>query len=139
MSSTFFLFSQPYLNQYNQCYDNIITLNSVPDGPLKKYIRRIQTPVLSQFKENQFSPSCALAIGRGLFHSLERRDYLCNCHVVTQTELPDLICFLTMNGYNIERKIAQSIGVVGNKTPLFVISFPSTNYNKVRLDKIIKN
>ena len=38
-AKTFALFSQPYLDIYNQCYKNIIVVNLMPKGPLSEFVR----------------------------------------------------------------------------------------------------
>ena len=50
-AKTVTLFSQPYLDRFNQCYKNIITINMMPQGPLAQFVRRIQFPPLSEFKQ----------------------------------------------------------------------------------------
>ena len=53
-SKTVTLFSQPFLDTYNQCYKNIVTVNLLPQGPLAQLVRRVQFPPLSQFKQRLF-------------------------------------------------------------------------------------
>ena len=50
-AKTVTIFSQPYLDKYNQCYKNIVTINLVPQGPLAQFVRRVQFPPLSEFKQ----------------------------------------------------------------------------------------
>ena len=50
------LTSQPFLDQHNECYKNIITVNQKPEGPLADITRSLHAPKLSPFKEN--SPCC---------------------------------------------------------------------------------
>ena len=49
-SKTCTIVVQPYLNQFEQCYSNILTINLVPAGPLKKMVTKIKTPPLSIFQ-----------------------------------------------------------------------------------------
>jgi hypothetical protein len=50
-AKTVALFSEPYLDTYNQCYKNIITLNLPPQGPLANIVRKVQFTPLSPFKQ----------------------------------------------------------------------------------------
>ena len=50
-AKTVTLFSQPYLDKYNQCYKNIVTINTIPQGPLAQLVRRVIFPPLSEFKQ----------------------------------------------------------------------------------------
>ena len=50
-AKTVTLFSQPFLDTYNQCYKNIVTINLIPQGPLAQFVRKVQFPPLSQFKQ----------------------------------------------------------------------------------------
>ena len=50
-AKTITLFSQPFLDTYNQCYKNIVTINLPPQGPLSNFVRRINFPPLSKFKQ----------------------------------------------------------------------------------------
>ena len=50
-SKTVSLFSQPFLDSYNQCYKNIVVLNLPPKGPLAKLVRLIKFPPLSEYQQ----------------------------------------------------------------------------------------
>ena len=43
------------INQRNKCYKNILTVNQIPHGPLRRLIHRIMMPRLSPF---QVSAAC---------------------------------------------------------------------------------
>ena len=45
-SKTVSLFSQPYLDTYNQCYKNIVVVNLPPQGPLADLVVRVNFPPL---------------------------------------------------------------------------------------------
>ena len=38
---TFTITSQPFYDQYNECYKNILMVNLEPQGPIRKFVRRI--------------------------------------------------------------------------------------------------
>ena len=99
------LFSQPYLDRYNQCYKNIITVNLLPQGPLMNYVRRIQFPPLSPFKipsgnNCDKSKQCGLALS-----SLEH----CNTNLMVTDEVPTLFSYLLSNGYSIDTSITRML------------------------------
>lgn len=39
-----------YLDSFTKCYKNIITISSIPEGDIKKYIKTIPRKTLSPFK-----------------------------------------------------------------------------------------
>ena len=127
MSHTIILFSRPYLDKYNECYKNIITINKVPKGPLANLVRRINTPPLSQFKtlNNPCDPinACCLALSRdGLSFCNTRCNTRCNLLVVD--DVPDLICYLLENDYKIDTSITKMF----NQSD---ITFETNNANKL--------
>lgn len=102
MNSNFTIFSQPYYDTYKQCYKNIITLNIIPNGPLRQLTRQIKLNKLSPFQvEGPCTPieKCTLA-----FVSLNKYNY---CDLMTPDELPNLYSFLLSNGYQIETQLTN--------------------------------
>jgi len=108
---TFTIVSQPFYDQYNQCYKNIMLVNVEPKGPLRRLVRRVNFPKLSPFKRegqcNQIA-NCGLAL-----QSINREGccYKKNsgCDLMTPNEIPDLITFLIGNGYQIETQITNML------------------------------
>jgi len=105
------LFSQPYLDTYNQCYKNIVTINLLPQGPLVNFVRRIQFPPLSTFKipngngiNGNKSKQCGLAL-----LSLENCNTNCNTNLMVTDEVPTLFSFLLSNGYSIDTSITKML------------------------------
>ena len=107
-AKTVTLFSQPYLERFNQCYKNIITINMMPQGPLAQFVRRIQFPPLSEFKQpGPCSPlkDCGYALmslngcnsGCGKFGS----------DLMVVDEIPNLISYLVSNGYSVDTSITK--------------------------------
>lgn len=120
LNKTCSIFSQPYLDTYNQCYKNIVTINLPPKGPLGKYVRRIKLNPLSTFKQpGPCNPEqkCVLAL-------LSFEDN-CSCgNYMTVNEVPNLISYLVSNGYSVDTSI----------TKMFFqsdISFDTNNSNKL--------
>ena len=101
---TFTITSQSYYEQYNQCYKNILMVNVEPQGPLRRFVRRIKLPKLSPFQvEGPCNPiqKCGLA--------LQGINYSCNNTLMTPNEIPDLITFLLSNGYQIETQLTNML------------------------------
>jgi len=110
---TFTITSQPFYDQYNQCYKNIMMVNIEPRGPLRRLVRRIKLPKLSPFqREGPCNPiqKCGLAIQslRGT-----KSNYYSNtksaCDLMSLNEITDLISFFQENGYQIETQITNML------------------------------
>ena len=121
---TFTITSQPFYNQYSQCYTNIMMVNVEPQGPIRKFVRMIKLPKLSPFqREGPCNPiqQCGLAL-----KSLNK-----DCNLMTPDEIPDLISFLIANGYQIETQITnmlnQSEIKLSNKRFAFTATYYGTN------------
>jgi len=105
---TFTITSQPFYDQYNQCYKNILMVNVEPQGPLRRIVRRIKLPILSPFqKEGPCNPieKCGLALQSLKYSGC----YKSGCDLMTPNEIPDLISFLLANGYQIESQLTNML------------------------------
>ena len=101
-SKTVSLFSQPYLDTYNQCYKNIVVVNLPPQGPLADLVVRVNFPPLSEFKQpGPCTPlkQCGLA--------LVSLDGQFNNGLMDVNEVPNLISFLVSNGYTVDTSITK--------------------------------
>jgi hypothetical protein len=121
-AKTVTLFSQPYLDRYNQCYKNIVTINLIPQGPLAHLVRRVQFPPLSTFKQpgpcNHIN-NCGLA--------LIALNNVCNkkcSNFMVVDEVPNLFSFLLSNGYTINTSITKMLNTSD-------IRFETENANKL--------
>jgi hypothetical protein len=131
-SKTFTITSQPYYDQYNQCYKNILTVNIEPQGPIQKIVRQIRFPKLSPFQRESPCnpiPKCGLAL-----QSINNYNYNynyggCNC-LMTPNEIPDLISFLIENGYQIETQITNMLNQSDVKISDKKIAFTVTYYGE---------
>lgn len=106
-SKTVSLFSQPYLDTYNQCYKNIVVVNLMPMGPLADIVRMTNFPPLSEFKtQGPCSPlkQCGYAL-----MSLGEGGCACKCgqDFMVVDEIPDLISYLVGNGYTVDTSITK--------------------------------
>jgi len=137
---TFTITSQPFYDQYNQCYKNILMINVIPQGPIKDLVRRIQLPKLSPFQKYEspcnFIPNCGLALRtlKGFQVNYNNLSYNnCNkfnsgCNLMTPDEIPDLITFIINNGYQIETQITNMLNLSELKLNNQKIVFTATYY-----------
>lgn len=99
------LFSQPYLDTYNQCYRNIVVVNLFPKGPLGQLVKFIKFPKLSEFKEpGPCNPlkQCGYAL-----QSIEGQCIgSCN-NLMSVEEVPTLISYLISCGYTVDTSITR--------------------------------
>ena len=129
---TFTITSQPFYDQYNECYKNIIVANLEPQGPIRKIVRRIKLPKLSPFQQNnQCYKICGFALQS--LHGINYRGTKKNscCNLMTPDEIPDLITFLTQNNYQIETQITnmlnQSEIKLSDKKIGFIVTYYEPN------------
>jgi hypothetical protein len=104
-AKTVSLFSQPYLDSYNQCYKNIVVINLTPQGPLADLVRRVKFAPLSEFKQpGPCTPlkQCGLAL-----MSLGGCNTGCKEDLMVVDEVPDLISFLVSNGYSVDTSVTK--------------------------------
>jgi len=109
----FTISSQPYLDTYNKCYKNILTVNQLPHGPLRKLIHRIMMPRLSPFQVSAACnpiENCVLAIiipnHYGAMNRMQCHDKNGQC-LMTPNEIPFLYDYLMNNGYQIETQLTN--------------------------------
>jgi len=122
-SKTVTLFSQPYLDQYNQCYKNIVTVNLLPQGPLSRLVRRVNFPPLSQFKQPgpcTTNQQCGLALMSICSSGCNKN----GSNLMVVDEVPNLFSFLLSNGYSIDTSITKML----NQSD---IRFDTNNGNKI--------
>lgn len=127
---TFTITSQPFYDQYNECYKNIIMVNLEPQGPIRRIVRRIKLPKLSPYN-NQCYKICGFALQslRGINYRGSKNNSCCN--LMTPDEIPDLITFLTQHNYQIETQITnmlnQSEIKLSDKKIGFVVTYYEPN------------
>jgi hypothetical protein len=76
-------------------YTNIITINAIPNGPLKNFVRRLTYPKLSPF---QSFPKCLLGL---VFPFTDES------RIVEANDIPYLFEFLNSNGYIIDSRVTD--------------------------------
>jgi len=104
---TYTLTTQPFYDRVCQCYKNIVMINTMPEGPLQKLVKRTQLPPLSPFQQSTPCnpiPNCGLALSSLQGFGCNTG---CSTNYMTPNEIPDLFGFLTMNGYNINTNVTH--------------------------------
>jgi hypothetical protein len=114
-NNTYLLSSKPYL--FGCEYNNIITINLFPKGPLGKIVRRIKMNKLSPFTDNytnRYGNGCECQYGLLSLHclGLGSGEYNGNMngrgeHLMTANEIPNLFSFLLSNGYKIDTSLTK--------------------------------
>ena len=120
--NVFTINSQPFYDEFNQCYKNALSVNVEPNGPLRLFIRNRKIPRLSPF---QTETACNPIEKCGIFiASMKMRNC---CDLMTPDEIPDLMTFLMQNGYQVETQITnmlnQSEIKLSNKKIAFMVTY----------------
>jgi len=119
-NKTVSVFIQPYLDTINQEYKNIVVLNMIPQGPLEKITVRLKFPLLSEFKTPSSYNTCSSRNCGYALRSLCDYDgngygaqwYTGNTqNLMVADEVPNLISFLTENGYTIDTRITDTLNL----------------------------
>jgi hypothetical protein len=99
-SGSVVLYLEPVLNSYFKSYQNILTLSTMPHGPLSNMVSRIQFPKLSPFQSPYpFSnDSCVFVLGR-YTSSVVMNDYHSFMYA---DDIPSVLSYLQTNGYTVD-------------------------------------
>lgn len=102
----------PFYNNAFKYYENILTLNSEPPGPLKEHIKRITINNLSAFETNK-ERNCIYAI-----KNFDNPNELLKLNEVSQ-----LLLFFNQNNYTIDSKLTKLIKPQLDYNLLFLFSY----------------
>ena len=119
-TSSYTLSLEPYLNTYSQQYQNIITIDKMPLGPLSQLVSHYISPKLSPFQRVE-NNCCKYAIRRNYSGKAIRDDYF-----LTAEDVPSLLSYVNTNGYTIDAnttKIVQKAGI--NKKMVCIFTYAS--------------
>jgi hypothetical protein len=108
-NKTFTLSSQAYLDYRGDSYTNIVTVNCIPDGPLKDRVVKVNLRPLSKFQSSSefFAPTtCGLGIRSSRSH----------IGIVTIDELDDLLSYLADNQYSPNHILTSMLQEHGSNT-----------------------
>lgn len=105
-SNTFILYLEPILNTYHQNYMNVLTVSSIPNGPLRELVYAISPEKLSPFQISswQCSPSCTYVLGR--YRNCKPTMNTINTFMYAN-DIPSVISFLRNHGYTIDTNITE--------------------------------
>ena len=114
---SFILYLEPVLNPYYQSYQNIITLNVIPPGPLSEMVTMINVPKLSPFQaaaayaspfytgENciyvllRYKRSKLGGVGSGAFKNADS--------FMGADDIPAVFSYLKKKGYTIDTSLSK--------------------------------
>jgi len=108
------LYLEPFLNNFHKTYQNIITLSSMPDGPLADLVTTTSISKLSPFQQlNSISsnPSnCTYVLLRypknnaGSMSSIKNAEYF-----MGHDDIPSIFSYLQSNGYEVDTKLTKML------------------------------
>jgi len=92
----------PYLDEFNKEYKKIISINSLPEGNLSNYVKKVKLPKLSPFKNNTSccSNKCCTYV---LCDFDNTNKFMC------VDDIPALFTFLYENDYTINTELTKLI------------------------------
>lgn len=128
--NTFTISCIPYYDRINQCYKSILSVNEIPNGPLKQMIRRIEYNKLSPFQQD------------GPCYKYDKCKYAivgndkC-CGLMTSQEIYNLTSFLMSNGYQIENQLTNTFNNSQIKMPRDKILYVVTYYGNDKPPQIV--
>jgi len=119
------VYLEPFLNTYYKDYQNILTVDRAPIGPIGSFVKRINVPPLSSF--NTFTvDNCIHAFVRSPLSFTMKN----NLPFLNERDIPSLLAFLKNNGYTVDMetvKIMHKAGLQTSGTKHFVCAFSVTN------------
>ena len=104
------LYLEPFLNTFHKTYQNIITLSSMPDGPLADLVATTSTSKLSPFQQlNSISsnPSnCLYVLSRypTSGSSIKNAE-----HFMGNDDIPSIFSYLHSNGYEVDTQLTKML------------------------------
>jgi len=112
--STFVLYLEPILNSYFQTYQNVITLDRMPDGPLADMVNVVDLPKLSPFQEAGVFSSPNFGRGGSCVHVLLRYrkssglfSWKNSDIFMGADDIPSVLGYLKANGYTIDTDLTK--------------------------------
>ena len=103
---TVLLYVEPLLDTYNKTYVSALTLNAMPDGPLSKVVRIVNSPKLSPFQtftNTINSPNnCTYIIMK-----YPNANKAISTNWMLPEDIPTVFSYLQENNYNIETSLTK--------------------------------
>ena len=107
-NTTTVLYLEPVLNTYYKTYMNILTLSSMPRGPLSNMVYSMKFDKLSPFQylppgSPCIFPECTMVIGK---YKIKPTMNHTDTFMMTE-DIPALFSYLETNGYTIDRSLTH--------------------------------
>jgi hypothetical protein len=131
MNQTFMISTQPFYNPYDQSYQNILTVNLDPPGPLHKLIRGFRQTRISPYYHIDLEygrSKCGFAIQSLKQNMINNIPYSRSNDLMGPDEIPELISFLLANGYQLETQITNMLNQSQVKSSYKKLNFAVTYY-----------
>jgi len=131
------LYVEPLLDTYNKTYVSALTVNIIPDGPIKQMVRVFNTPTLSPFQTFTNSihngDNCTFIIMK-----YPNGNKGISKNWMLEEDIPTIFSYLQQNNYSIDTSLTKLInhsqvnlgGVsqikrTGNRRMVCMFSFPN--------------
>ena len=120
------LYIQPYYDNHNEQYINIVTINKRPDGALINYVTNIKFNRLSEYggfnNSRICTPLCVYAIKNIIMTGCN------NLNLLSPENIDELVAFLVENNYTIDKDLTKimnnnKINLNNGKRLLFYIRY----------------
>lgn len=121
MDNHYVLYLEPFFHTFHKTYQNIISINSIPDGPLANFVTSIPIPKLSPFQQlssiTDHPSNCIHVLLRHPKHShttsIKNTDFL-----MGHDDIPSVFSYLRSNGYTIDTQLTKMLSNngLGNST-----------------------
>jgi hypothetical protein len=108
-SGSIVLYLEPVLNSYFKSYQNILTVSSMPSGPLKNMVFRVQFPKLSEFSSSSpFSSvsECGTYVLGRYTSSINMSN---SDSFMYADDIPSVLSYLQTNGYTIDTSLTTML------------------------------
>ena len=105
------VYSEPYHDRINNVYVRILTVDNIPDGAIKPFIKPLNMQPLSPFYNRSVYDDpfqCTYA----LVKSVQPNKH--NMPFFFERDVPSLIAFLKQNGYTIDMDLFKIVNKSGN-------------------------
>lgn len=106
------VYSEPYLDRINKEYVRILTLDGMPEGALKPFVKPINMQPLSPFHNRSIYDDpfqCTYALVKPVAATAHRMPFF------QERDMPSLIAFLKQNGYNIDMDLFKIVNKTGTQ------------------------
>lgn len=101
MTNTWIVYLESIYDSQKKTYLKILTLSEMPDMPLAQYVKRLNTPKLSNLNRSYTDTKCVYAIMKQL--DGKEDDYSGgDTEYMEPNDIPRLFAYMVSNGYMIE-------------------------------------